>query len=47
MSSWFAGRDRGAIAIGVYPLWSVIMMVMDGLIIYGLTVYGFGEDQTP
>ena len=41
------GRDRGAVAIGVYPLWSVTMIVMYGLIINGLTVYGFGEDQTP
>lgn len=32
------------VSIGAYPLWSVIVMVVDGLIIYGLTVYGFGED---
>src|SRR5215212_9849664 len=32
------------VAIGAYPLWSVIMLVIDGLIIYGLTVYGLVED---
>jgi hypothetical protein len=30
-------------SIGAYPLWTVIVLVLDGLIIYGLTVYGFGE----
>lgn len=29
------------IAIGAYPIWSVIVLVIDGLIIYGLCVYGF------
>jgi hypothetical protein len=29
------------IAIGAYPVWSVIVLVIDGLIIYGLCVYGF------
>jgi hypothetical protein len=24
----------------VYPFWSIIVMVIDGLAIYGLTVYG-------
>jgi hypothetical protein len=28
------------LAIGAYPLWSVIILVLDGLIIYALTVYG-------
>jgi hypothetical protein len=31
------------ITIGGYPVWSVVVLVIDGLIIYGLTVYGFGE----
>ena len=30
-------------SIGAYPLWSVILLVIDGMIIYGLTVYGFSE----
>lgn len=30
-------------SIGAYPVWSVILLVMDGMIIYGLTVYGFAE----
>lgn len=30
-------------AIGAYPLWSVIVLVIDGLIIYGLCVYGLDE----
>ncbi|HEU4658721.1 MAG TPA: hypothetical protein VFR97_14420 [Capillimicrobium sp.] len=32
------------LAIGAYPLWSTVMLVLDGMIIYGLTVYGFGEE---
>jgi hypothetical protein len=28
------------LAIGAYPVWSVIILVIDGLIIYALTVYG-------
>jgi hypothetical protein len=32
------------LSVGAYPLWSIIVMVVDGLIIYGLTVYGFGEE---
>ena len=32
------------LSIAAYPLWSVILLVIDGLIIYGLTVYGFPED---
>lgn len=31
------------LTIGGYPVWSVVVLVIDGLIIYGLTVYGFGE----
>jgi hypothetical protein len=27
--------------IGVYPVWSVIIMVVDVMVIYGLTVYGY------
>jgi hypothetical protein len=26
--------------IGAYPIWSVIILVVDGLVIYALTVYG-------
>ncbi|HYH59127.1 MAG TPA: hypothetical protein VD790_07885 [Thermoleophilaceae bacterium] len=33
------------LTIGAYPLWSVAILVVDGLIIYGLTVYGF--DRRP
>jgi hypothetical protein len=38
----FAGFNAIAalLAIGAYPLWSVIILVIDGLIIYALTVYG-------
>jgi hypothetical protein len=38
----FAGFNAIAalLAIGAYPLWSVIILVVDGLIIYSLTVYG-------
>lgn len=32
------------VSIGAYPLWSITIMFVDGLIIYGLTVYGFGEE---
>lgn len=28
------------LAIGAYPIWSIIILVIDGLIIYALTVYG-------
>jgi hypothetical protein len=30
-------------AIGAYPLWSVVVLVIDGLIIYGLCVYGLDD----
>jgi hypothetical protein len=38
----FAGFNAiGALlSIGAYPIWSVIILVLDGLIIYALTVYG-------
>jgi len=38
----FAGFNAIAalLAIGAYPLWSVIILVVDGVIIYALTVYG-------
>lgn len=29
------------ITIGAYPVWSVTVLVIDGLIIYGLAVHGF------
>jgi hypothetical protein len=28
------------VSLGAYPVWSVIILVLDGLIIYALTVYG-------
>lgn len=28
------------VAIGAYPAWSIIIMAIDGLVIYALTVYG-------
>jgi len=28
------------LAIGAYPAWSIIIMAIDGLVIYALTVYG-------
>jgi hypothetical protein len=28
------------LAIGAYPIWSIIILVLDGLVIYALTVYG-------
>ena len=28
------------LAIGAYPAWSIIIMVIDGLVIYGLIMYG-------
>jgi hypothetical protein len=31
-------------AIGAYPVWSVVVLVIDGLIIYGLCVYGFDDE---
>jgi hypothetical protein len=38
----FAGFNAIAalLAIGAYPVWSVIILVIDGLVIYALTVYG-------
>ncbi|HWV85050.1 MAG TPA: hypothetical protein VNZ62_06345 [Capillimicrobium sp.] len=31
------------LSIGVYPVWSIIALTIDGLIIYALTVHGFDE----
>jgi hypothetical protein len=31
------------LSIGAYPVWTVIVLVIDGLIIYGLCVHGFDE----
>jgi hypothetical protein len=28
------------LAIGAYPIWSIVILVLDGLVIYALTVYG-------
>ena len=28
------------LSVGAYPVWSVIILVLDGLVIYALTVYG-------
>jgi hypothetical protein len=28
------------LSIGAYPIWSVIILVLDGVVIYALTVYG-------
>jgi hypothetical protein len=33
-----------AMAIGGHPVWSIIVLAVDGLIIYGLTVHGFGDE---
>lgn len=31
-------------SVGGHPVWSVIVIVVDGLIIYGLCVHGFGRE---
>ena len=31
------------LSLGAYPVWSVIILVLDGLVIYALTVYGTGR----
>ncbi len=33
------------LSIGAYPIWSVILLVVDGLILYGLSVYGLGASD--
>jgi hypothetical protein len=33
-----------AMAIGGHPVWSSIVLAVDGLMIYGLTVHGFGDE---
>ena len=45
----FAGFNAIAalLAIGAYPVWSVIILVVDGLIIYALTVYGDALKPSP
>jgi hypothetical protein len=32
-------------AIGGDPVWSIVVLTVDGLIIYGLTVHGFGHSR--
>ena len=32
------------LSIGAYPLWTMVVLVIDGLIIYGLTVHGPDQD---
>ena len=34
------------LAIGAYPAWSIIIMAVDGLVIYALTIYGGGASET-
>lgn len=31
------------LSLGAYPVWSVMILVLDGLVIYALTVYGTGR----
>jgi hypothetical protein len=33
------------LSIGAYPIWSVILLVIDGFILYGLSVYGLGSSE--
>jgi hypothetical protein len=33
------------LSIGAYPIWSVILLVVDGLILYSLSVYGLGSND--
>ena len=42
----FFGAVGAVMSIGAYPIWSIIIIVVDGLVIYALTVYGdaFGTD---
>jgi hypothetical protein len=41
----FAGLSavNALVSVGAYPIWSIIIMVVNGLIIYGLAVYGTEE----
>ncbi|HYH59110.1 MAG TPA: hypothetical protein VD790_07800 [Thermoleophilaceae bacterium] len=32
------------LSIAAYPVWTVVVLVIDGMIIYGLTVYGLAEE---
>jgi hypothetical protein len=36
----FLSAIGALLAIGAYPIWSIIILVIDGLVIYALTVYG-------
>jgi hypothetical protein len=31
-------------SIGAYPVWSIVVLAIDGLIIYALTVHGLVEE---
>lgn len=33
------------LSIAAYPIWSLILLVIDGLILYGLSVYGLGANE--
>jgi hypothetical protein len=33
------------LSIGAYPVWSVIVLVVDAMVIYGLTVYALESDR--
>ncbi len=33
------------LSIGAYPIWSIVLLAIDGLIIYGLAAQGFGDDE--
>lgn len=32
-------------SIGAYPIWSIVLLAIDGLILYGLAAHGFGADD--
>ena len=32
------------LSVGAYPLWSVIILILDGVVIYALTVYGTASE---
>lgn len=36
----FLSAIGALLAIGAYPIWSIVILVIDGLVIYALTVYG-------
>ena len=33
------------LAIGLYPWWSILIITIDVLVIYGLAVYGFPDES--